>query len=47
MDNRQRFNDAKQALELQKEMSDGKSDGGEISGLSDVSWVGTSSDSYL
>ncbi|KAJ4948879.1 hypothetical protein JOQ06_020402 [Pogonophryne albipinna] len=44
MDKRKRLMNVQEALELLNRLSEAESDGGEVSGLSDVSWVCSASD---
>ena len=43
IDNRKTFMDVHQALDWISALSEAESDGGEVSGLSDVSWVDSAS----
>ena len=44
MDNRKTLMDVHQALDWVNALSEAESDGGEVSGLSDVSWVESASE---
>ena len=47
MDKRKTFMDVHQALDWVNALSEAESDGGEISGLSDVSWADSASEGSL
>ncbi|KAJ4934894.1 hypothetical protein JOQ06_007675 [Pogonophryne albipinna] len=47
MDKRKRLMNVQEALELLNRLSEAESDGGEVSGLSDVSWLSCSLSSFF